>query len=253
MGALGVALHRRPFGMNSWLGRVASAHGDQDVVLDSVSAPHAEFPHELDQESRLWFERLGSTGPQQADAVEALFELLHHGARHEANRRRGSLPPAIVSELDDLARQAADDAVTAVLRKLADYRGASRFTTWAWKFAILEVSATLRRAAWRGRAITIDDAAWGRLADSMPVDPLAAVEARELVAALERSVTTDLTPLQRDVFVAVVVLHAPVDVVANRRGTTRGAIYKALHDGRRTLRRALAAQGWAVDETGGAP
>ena len=91
----------------------------------------------------------------------------------------------------------------------------------------------------------------GRIADTAHVDPHAAVEARELVAALQWSVSRDLTALQREVFVAIVVLEVPVDVVADRRGTTRGAIYKALHDARRTLRRGLAAQGWAVDETGG--
>ena len=155
-------------------------------------------------------------------------------------------------ELDDLARQAAGDALAAVLRKLADYRGSSRFTTWAWKFAIFEVSAALRRAAWRGRATTMDDAAWERLADPVPVHPHATVEARELVAALHRSVAADLTPIQREVFVAVVILLVPIDVLAERRGTTRGSIYKALHDARRNLRLGLARQGWAADETGGA-
>lgn len=222
---------------------------DSDVVS---SSPQPALPVQLDQESRHWLERLGSSGPHHTDAVEALFELLHRGARHEANRRRGSLPAAVANELDDLARQAADDALAAVLRKLSDYRGASRFTTWAWKFAIFEVSAAIRRAAWRGRAISIDDAAWGRIADTAHVDPHAALEARELVAAVQWSVSRDLTALQREVFVAIVVLEVPVDVVADRRGTTRGAIYKALHDARRTLRRGLAAQGWAVDETGGA-
>ena len=216
------------------------------------SSASPSYPAELDQESRHWLQRLGSVGPEHDDAVEALFELLHRGARHEANRRRGSLPAAVVQELDDLARQAAGDALAAVLRKLADYRGNSRFTTWAWKFAIFEVSAALRRAAWRGRATTMDDAAWERLADPVPVDPHAAVEARELVAALHRSVAADLTPIQREVFVAVVILLVPIDVLAERRGTTRGSIYKALHDARRNLRLGLARQGWVADEAGGA-
>jgi RNA polymerase sigma-70 factor (ECF subfamily) len=224
---------------------------DHSAIAADHPTPQSTFPVELDQESRSWLDRLGSAGPQHVDAVEALFELLHRGARHETNRRRGSLPPAVVSELDDLARQAADDALEAVLRKLGDYRGASRFTTWAWKFVIFEVSAALRRAAWRGRSIAIDDAAWDRLADAAPFDPHAAVETRDLLAALQRSVGGDLTPLQREVFVAIVVLEVPVDVVAERRGTTRGAIYKVLHDARRNLRLGLARQGW-VDDIGGA-
>lgn len=239
--------------MNPWpLVGAAPPRDPSGMVPDAASSPPLPaVPLDLDPESRSWLERLDASAPRHDDAVEALFELLHRGARHEANRRRGSLPSAVVNELDDLARQAAGDALAAVLRKLSDYRGASRFTTWAWKFAILEVSAAIRRTAWRGRAISIDDTAWGRLVDSTPVDPHAAVETRELLAALQRSVASDLTVIQREVFVAVVALGVPVDVVAERRGTTRGAIYKALHDARRTLRRTLAAQGWPVDESGG--
>lgn len=238
--------------MNSWPVVGAVPQVDHSGIASDHPTPRPSFPAELDRESLSWLDRLGSAGPQYEDAVEALFELLHRGARHEANRRRGSLPPAVVSELDDLARQAAGDALAAVLRKLGDYRGASRFTTWAWKFVIFEISATLRRAAWRGRAITIDEAAWGRLADPAPDGPHAATETRELLVALQRSVAGDLTPLQREVFMAIVVLEVPVDVVADRRGTSRGAIYKALHDARHKLRLGLATQGWAVDETGGA-
>jgi RNA polymerase sigma-70 factor, ECF subfamily len=204
----------------------------------------------LDDESRLWLDRLGSRGPDNAAAIEGLFDLLHRGARHEAHRRRGSLPSRVVDELDDLARQAADDALAAVLRKLDDYRGASRFTTWAYKFAIFEVSAALRREAWRGRSITIADEAWDRLADMMPVDPQAETDVRELLAAVERSVASDLTPRQRDVFVAVVVLEVPVDVVADRNGSSRGATYKVLHDARQKIRQALASQGWDIGKAG---
>jgi RNA polymerase sigma-70 factor, ECF subfamily len=223
-----------------------------DAALMPVASGPRCLPVDLDEDSRSWVERLGTTGREHREAVEALFELLHRATRHEAHRRRASLPPEVVSQLDDLARQAAGDALVAVLGKLDGYRGASRFTTWAWKFAIFEVSAALRRAAWHGRAITIDDSAWQRLADSSPGGLGGAIEARELLAAIHRSVAGELTTIQREVFVAVVVLEVPVDVVAGRRGTTRGAIYKALHDARRKLRVVLAAQGWAVDDRGDA-
>jgi RNA polymerase sigma-70 factor, ECF subfamily len=213
-------------------------------------APVAVASIAPDEESRRWLERLRSPGPDRAAAIEALFELLRRGALSEAHRRRGSLPPRVVDELDDLTRQAADDALAAIIRKLDDYQGASRFTTWAYKFAIFELSTALRREAWRGRSLTIDEAAWGRLADSTPTDPSAEADARELVAALERSVNEDLTPRQREVFVAIVIAEVPVDVVAHRHGSTRGAMYKVLHDARRKLRTALGAQGWNVDSGG---
>ena len=205
----------------------------------------------LDEESRLWIERLHSEGAERTEAIKSLFELLHRVAYGEALRRRGSLPPHVINDLDDLTRQAADDALASVLRKLDHYRGASRFTTWVYKFAVLEVSAALRREVWRGRAITIGEDAWSQMVDMASVDPHAETEVRELLAAIERSVAADLTPWQREVFSSVVVLEVPVDVVADRHGTTRGAIYKVLHDARRKLRAALGTQGWHSVDSGG--
>lgn len=219
-----------------------------DAVVPVVGVGlHAD----LDAESRHWLERLGTHGSDRDQAVKDLFELLHRAARHEAHRRRGSLPPALADELGDLALQAAGEALTAVLRKLADFRGASRFTTWAYKFAIFEVSALLRREAWRGRSITIDEDAWGRLEDAAPDDPHARTEVGELLAAIERCVVSDLTARQREVFTAVVIHEVPVDVVAERQGSNRGAVYKVLHDARRKLRASLDAQGWHAGGTGG--
>jgi RNA polymerase sigma-70 factor (ECF subfamily) len=55
-----------------------------------------------------------------------------------------------------------------------------------------------------------------------------------------------MTPRQRDVFVAVVVDHVPIDVIADRLGSTRNATYKTLHDARARLRADLAARGWTL-------
>ena len=205
----------------------------------------------LDRESRGWLEALRSDGPSHAQAVTDLYDLLHRAARHEAQRRRGSLPERAAQDLDDIARQAAGDAVVVVLRKIGTYRGASRFTTWAYKFVIFEVSAALRRESWRGRSITMDDVAWERLADDAGSTIQTRVEIRELLDAIERSVAADLTARQRHIFAAVVVHDIPIDVLADRLDSTRGAIYKALHDARRNLRSSLEAQGWVAGAGGG--
>ncbi len=52
-----------------------------------------------------------------------------------------------------------------------------------------------------------------------------------------------LTARQREVVVAIVLNDVPIDVLAERLNTTRGALYKSLHDARRKLRAALAARG----------
>ena len=77
-------------------------------------------------------------------------------ARHELRRRRSALSHVAATELDDLAMQAADDALVAVLAKLDTFRGASRFTTWAYKFALLEAGVKARRRAWQGREIALE-------------------------------------------------------------------------------------------------
>ena len=200
-----------------------------------------------DAESRAWLTDLAGAGPARDRAVAALHELLARAARREGERRRGSIPGRVAADLEDLARHAADDAVIAVLRKLPTYRGESRFTTWAWKFAVYEISVALRRETWRDRPIALAESDWDGLVDRRALDPADEAEARELVAAVRQSVAGALTPRQRDVFVAVVVDHVPIDVVADRLGSTRNATYKTLHDARARIRADLASRGWTVD------
>jgi RNA polymerase sigma-70 factor (ECF subfamily) len=45
------------------------------------------------------------------------------------------------------------------------------------------------------------------------------------------------------VLVALAVNGVPIDVLAERLGTNRGALYKTVHDARRKLRRELATHG----------
>ncbi len=122
-----------------------------------------------------------------------------------------------------------------VLRRLDDFRGASKFTTWAYKFALLEAAVKLRKRAWQGREVPLEPESWTVFA-SGGLEPGAEVEQRELLAALQRAVAEQLTPHQRDVLVALALNGVPIDVLADRLGTTRGALYKTLHDARRKLR-----------------
>src|SRR4051794_19744795 len=70
------------------------------------------------------------------DAAAELHGLLLRAARFELGRRTAALSRVRGESAEDLALQAADDAFVAVMRKLDDFRGDSRFTTWAYKFAI---------------------------------------------------------------------------------------------------------------------
>jgi RNA polymerase sigma-70 factor, ECF subfamily len=179
-------------------------------------------------------------------AIADLHALLLRAARFELHRR----------DLldDDLATQAADDALMAVLAKLDSFRGASRFTTWAYKFALLEAGVKGRRRAWQGREVPLEADGWAQLPDGR-ASPDADAETTELLAAVRDAIADALTPHQRAVLVAITLNDVPIDVLAERLATTRGALYKTLHDARRKLRARLAEDGLAVDSVreGGTP
>src|SRR3954470_21627659 len=189
----------------------------------------------LDLESRDWIESLQSRGDDRRLALERLHELLLRAARFEVGRRRHMLPHLRGDDWDDLAQQSADDALVAVLRKLPDFRGDSRFTTWAYKFALLEAAVTLRRRAWQGRELPLAEEGWELLV-APSTSPASTAETSELLVALRDAIGDALTPHQREVLVAITLNGVPIDVLAERLNTTRGALYKTLHDARRKLR-----------------
>ena len=200
-------------------------------------------PERLDPESRAWIEGLRADGVVHARTLERLHDLLLRAAYTEA-RRRNVDPTIGGAELDDLCSQAANDAVIAITAKLDGYRGASRFTTWAYAFAVYEISVKLRRHAWRrGRIPTADDdATWDRVAEAASRSETR-MQSMELLRALRRAVAEELTPRQREVFVAVALNDVQIDVVAGQLQSTRGAVYKVLHDARAKLRRRLEREG----------
>ncbi len=197
----------------------------------------------LDADSAAWIAALRAEPRQQEEAIGRLHDLLLRGARAEARRRRDSLPAPVRAELDDLCQQAADDALVSIIGKLDSFRGDSRFTTWAYGFAIFEVSTRLRRHAWRGPRAELDDRAWERLVDADGAGP-ERLEHREMLQVIRTAATERLSERQRLVFEAVVLQHVAVDVLATQLGSTRGAVYKTLHDARRTLRAALVEAGY---------
>jgi RNA polymerase sigma-70 factor (ECF subfamily) len=178
--------------------------------------------------------------------VARLHALLVRAARFEVARRRPGLPHVRGDELDDLALEAADDALVSVLRRLDDFRGASRFTTWVYKFALYEAAVKLRKRAWQGREIPLEPEAWTVFSSAAP-EPGERAEQAELLATLQTAIAEALTPHQRRVLVALALNGVPIDVLAERLGTTRGALYKTLHDARRKLRRHVEECGLSLD------
>ena len=201
----------------------------------------------FDPESREWLRRLRAEGGTRDDAVAELHALLVRAARFEVARRRPTLPHLRGDELDDIAAEAADDALVSVLRRLDDFRGASRFTTWVYKFALLEAAVKLRTRSWQGRELPLEPESWS-VFSSAGLEPDAELEQSELLRTLQQGIADELTPHQRRVLVALALNGVPIDVLAERLGTTRGALYKTLHDARRKLRTHLRECGLALDD-----
>ena len=240
---------------------VTPADTEANVVPRTRRATPPAYPHgnvhhaaadsrqALGDDAQAWLRALRGPPAIRDVAVAELHTMLVRGAHHELGRRHAALAHLPADEIHDLATQAADDALVAILAKLDRFRGASRFTTWAYKFVLLEAGVKARRRAWQGREVVLEPESWPLIADASP-GAHQTVEELELLCAVRDAVRTELTPHQREVFSALALNGAPIDVLAERLATTRGALYKTLHDARRKLRAALADAGYSLDDYG---
>ena len=102
----------------------------------------------LDPDSAEWLRSLERHRSERNAAQVQLHGLLLRIARSEVHRRSEHLRIG-GPELDDMAHQAAADALVAIIAKIDQFRGDSRFTTWAYKFVMFEVSTKIGRHFWR--------------------------------------------------------------------------------------------------------
>ncbi len=212
------------------------------MAPDKATTGREMIIHDLDGPSAQWLQELQSSGEQRERALTRLHQLLLRIARTEVGRRSSHLQLA-GPELDDICHQAAADALMGIVSKLDQFRGESRFTTWAYKFVILELSNKIGRHIWRNPSVQLEPEDWNRLPDRFGLDPADESQWRDLVLALRAAVGQTLTVRQREVFIAIAVDGVPLDALVVRLGTNRNAIYKMMFDARRKLRAALVAGG----------
>ncbi len=204
-----------------------------------MSAPATAATRTLDPASRAWLALLRTEGPVGEAAMRRLHALLLREARHEVRRRTAGLAHPSGRDLDDLAIQAADDALVAILAKLDQFRGDALFTTWARRFAALEVPGEIRRRLGHTRETPTDSDQW-------PPDrrrgegPEELAEAGELARTLGGLIAHELTAHQREVLIAMTIDEVTGKDLAARLDSTPGALYKTLHDARGKLRQQLA-------------
>lgn len=220
--------------------RVASrsALGESSVMAGDASRGAAMADEDVD-----WVEGLTATGPERERTVARLYLSLLAPARAEAGRLGRTLAVR-GPEIDDIACQATGDAVVSILRKLPEFRGEARFTTWAYRFVLNEVATKVNRHFWRRSAISLDATEWCEVPATRDFQPEIVVEYRDMLAAVTRAVITTLTEKQRTALLATALDGTSPAALGRQRGADRNAVYKMVFDARRKLRSVLVVEGY---------
>ncbi len=199
-----------------------------------------------------WLDELQAGGSAQAAAINDLRDYLLHAALYSLGKGRGELGYLSRAEIEQLGQDVAQDALVAIMRHLGEFRSDSKFTTWAYKFAVNFALVAARKERWK--RVSLEDILNGDLPEGLVRDdraainpPRAALQA-EVWATVREIMERDLTERQRQALKAIVFDDVPLDEVARYWNSNRNATYKLLHDARRKLRAGLEARGLRVDD-----
>jgi RNA polymerase sigma-70 factor (ECF subfamily) len=198
---------------------------------------------ERTRDNARWTAALTQPGPARERAADALYTYLLRAARSEIGRR-SDISRLSGAERDDLAHQAAADALVSIMRRIPDFRGDSKFTTWARSFVTFEARVKIRQHNRRSLVHGLNSQDWDRLPCPRANTPEAEAEAIALKQAVMSAMDTSLTERQRHVFLGVVVHGASIEQLATQLGSNRNAIYQLMFHARRNLRRHLAERGF---------
>jgi RNA polymerase sigma-70 factor (ECF subfamily) len=201
-----------------------------------------------------WLSALRSSGAEQADAITELRAYVLRAALYSLRRSRGNLGRLAPTEVNQLAEDCAQDALLAILQRLDDFRGDSRFTTWAYSFAVNTALVAARREGWKSVPLdkVIDSPRldeWTAEADRTPADPQRLALQTETLAVIREAIDHHLSARQRQLVKAVFFEGVPLDEIVRHWGSNRNAVYKLLHDARRKLKTHLEERGFGVQET----
>lgn len=207
--------------------------------------------HRTNQE---WLQDLSSSGEFQSAAIEELRNTLLRAALYTIQGKLGAQAQFSQLEIQQLAEDCTQEALVAILKHLPEFRGESRFLTWAYKFAVNIGLTTVRREQWKG--MSLDDledfpihSHWPLEEDLTRPEPELAVMRGEMWEVLRTTIQNELTEKQRLVLKWMVFDEVPMDVVVQHLGSNRNAVYKLLHDARMKLKQGLLARGIGLRES----
>ncbi len=198
-----------------------------------------------------WIRALSEPGTEQAAALADLRTYLLRAALFTLLRHRGSSHHMGRSQIEQIAEESTQEALVSLLQHLKDFRGDSRFTTWAYTFAVHGALIAARHERWKH--VSLDAVVDSPLAlpastdDRRSTSPQHHALQAEALAAIREGIGR-LTVKQQQVLKALVFDEVPLDELARHWSTNRNALYKLLHDARRKLRADLRARGFDVRE-----
>lgn len=208
----------------------------------------------IDRTNEQWLVEL--TGPPEIQelALQDLRQRLQRGIFYYLSRERSDLGHLSNQELTHMAEDLAQDATLRVIENLGSFRGDSRFLTWATKIAVRVAISDLRRSRYKDFSLE-DLTADGELLplpsnstnSAVPPGPENAAERADVLAKIDNALKDVLTERQYQALAAVALQGVPLEVVAERMGTNRNALYKLLHDARTKLRNTLESQGLNIN------
>lgn len=200
-----------------------------------------------------WLHELGASGAIQAAAIEELRPYLLRAALYSLHQNARGLAQLTSDAIEQIAEDCAQDAVLAILKQLPEFRGDSRFTTWAYRFAVNMALTAARRESWK--QVSLDqlfdesDSPQWPMWDARPeLDPDQVALRAEVWTAVREVIARDLTDRQRQVLKAIVFDETPMDEVVRQLESNRNAIYKLLHDSRRKVKERLEARGFGMQD-----
>jgi RNA polymerase sigma-70 factor (ECF subfamily) len=203
-----------------------------------------------------WLHDLNASGSLQEAAITDLRDLLLRAALYFFSRNLSDFGGLSRDEVLQRAEDCAQDALIAVVKHLADFRGDSKFTTWAYKFSINIALMTARHERMKG--VSLDElvsssegtfSEWLMQDKSDGVVPEQSSLQGEIRGVIQDVIENELTEKQRRVLFMMVFNDIPMDEVVRHLGVNRNAIYKMLHDARRKLKNGLHSRGFEVGET----
>jgi RNA polymerase sigma-70 factor, ECF subfamily len=200
-----------------------------------------------------WLRELSAAGEAQADAIADLRTYLLQAALYSLTRAQSALAHLSPAEIGQMAEDCAQDALLAILQHLHEFRGDSKFTTWTYRFAVNMALVSARRESRKSASLDelLEDSEWPALpiqSDLIAINPDRAALQAEVWRVVHEVIDRDLTGRQRQVLKALVFDEIPIDEIARHFGSNRNAIYKLLHDARRSLKARLKARGFTLRE-----